>query len=750
MIRAIATLTQGISAFHTTGSSTTRRVASAAALILFLSAGHAAFAQVVSEGLAPNAVRFFADAKAQQQALPSYALLDTVKPIAAKPAPKASPAFITNADGTHTASIHIDEGTSLYGTGEVSGQLLRNGRTIVTWNTDAYGYGDKNESLYQSHPWVLAVRKDGSAFGALADTTYRCTVDTAATKSDQIIFTAPGPSFPVVMIEGASPQEVVSTLAKLSGMMPLPPKWAIGYHQCRYSYFPEARVREIANGFRERHIPCDVIWYDIDYMDSFRIFSFDQNHFPNPKKLNADMLKMGFHNVWMIDPGVKAEEKPGITGIFDTGTAANAWVHDANGDTYHGKVWPGQCVFPDFTGPDVRSWWAGYYKDFMAQGVTGVWNDMNEPAVFDVASKTMPEENRHRGDPTMVTPAGKPQGAKTAAGTHDRYHNVYGMQMVRATREGIAAANPDRRPFVLSRANYIGGQRYAAAWTGDNNADWYHLKVSIPMALNMGLSGQPFIGPDIGGFNGNGDGAMFARWMGYGALLPFARGHTAKGNVDKEPWAFGPEVEASCREALMRRYILMPYYYTVFREASVTGLPVARPAFFADPADTFLREQDELFLIGSDLMVLTQVVQGQNRTPRMPKGAWREVLAPKSADNPKVFIRPGAIVPMGPEIEYVDQKPLDPMTLVVSLDDNGHATGTLYEDAGDGYGYQKGEYLLTTYEATRGADGVTVKVSKTEGSMPRTKRGVHVHVLSNDGQLLGQGRDGETITIKRK
>ncbi|HYE62053.1 MAG TPA: TIM-barrel domain-containing protein [Phycisphaerales bacterium] len=722
-------------------------ISSLAALAILLAAGTSATAQIVKERLAKNAVRFFESEDARQAALPSYALLDTVKPIAGEVAVKSAIGFSTQKDGTHKANIQIPEGTSLYGTGEVAGPLLRNGRKVVTWNTDAYGYTESYPSLYQSHPWVLAVRKDGTAFGVLADTTYRCTIDTGATRADQIIFHAEGPSFPVIVIEGQSPQEVVSTLAELTGPMPMPPKWAIGYHQCRYSYFPEARAREIAQNFRERKIPCDVIWYDIDYMDKFRVFSFNKEHFPDPKKLNDDLLRDGFHNVWMIDPGVHAEKESGVTQIYDTGTKQDVWVKNAKGETYKGEVWPGWCVFPDYTSPEVRQWWAGFYQDFMAQGITGVWNDMNEPAVFNVKSKTMPEDNRHRGDPAMLTPAGKPQGDK-AAGDHARYHNVYGMLMVKGSREGIQAANPDKRPFVLSRANYIGGHRYAASWTGDNNADWPHLDMSIPMVLNLGLSGQPFSGPDIGGFNGNGDGQLFARWMGFGALFPFPRGHTAKESINKEPWAFGPKVEESCREAITRRYILMPYYYTVFRESHVTGLPVARPTFFADPKDAALRAEDDSFLIGGDVLVVAQTSKEGGKSPKMPAGSWREVLEPRSKDNPRLFVRPGAIVPIGPEIQYVDEKPLNPLTLLVNLDDKGRASGTLYEDAGDGYGFQKGEYLLTTYEATRNPDGsVEVQVVNTEGSRPRDKRAVMVRVLG-DKELHGEGQDGTPVTAK--
>jgi alpha-glucosidase len=725
-------------------------LAHVSAFVLLVAAGSPATAQIVSERLTKNAVRFYGGEAARQEALPSYALLDTVKPIGGEARPSVMIGFSSQRDGTHKANIGVPEGTSLYGTGEVPGPLLRNGKKTTTWNTDAYGYTESYPSLYQSHPWVLAVRKDGTAYGVLADTTYRCTIDTGATRADQIIFTAEGPAFPIILVEGKDPQEVVSALAELTGATPMPPKWAIGYHQCRYSYFPEARAREIAQNFRDRKIPCDVLWYDIDYMDQFRVFSFNKEHFPDPKKLNADLLKDGFHNVWMIDPGVKFEKQPGVTEIFDTGTQKDVWVKNAKGETYQGEVWPGWCVFPDYTAGDVRQWWAGFYKDFMAQGITGVWNDMNEPAVFNVKSKTMPVDNMHRGDPEMLTPAGKPQGDK-AAGNHARYHNVYGMMMVKGSREGIQAANPDKRTFVLSRANYIGGHRYAAAWTGDNNADWPHLDMSIPMVLNLSLSGQPFCGPDIGGFNGNGDGELFARWMGFGALLPFARGHTAKENINKEPWSFGPVVEESCREAIMRRYILMPYFYTTFREAATTGLPVARPTFFADPKDLSLRAEDDSFLIGPDVLVVAQTTKEANRSPKMPAGSWREVLQPQSKHNPRLFVRPGAIVPMGPEIQYVDQKPLDPLTLVVNLDDKGQASGILYEDAGDGFWYQKGEYLLTTYEANRGADGVvTVKVTKSEGNQPRAKRTAMVRVLTDKGEINGEGQDGAEVTARQK
>jgi len=646
------------------------------------------------------------------------------------------PKFGIDKSGRHTAIMKIDAGTSLYGTGEVAGPLLRNGQVITCWNFDAYGYDRNTKALYQSHPWVLAVRKDGTAFGVLADTTWKCWISLV----DGIKFTAEGPSFPVIIIDRNSPQEVLKALASLTGTMPLPPKWALGYHQCRHSYYPDKRVREIAKEFRSRKIPCDVIWMDIDYMDGFRIFTFDKKGFPNPAALNDYLHKMGFKSVWMINPGVKAEK--GYF-VYDQGAAGDHWVKRADGKEYNGEVWPGMCAFPDFTRPETRTWWASLYKPFMALGVDGVWNDMDEPAILKVKSKTMPLDNIHRG------------GGGLPEGPHTQYHNVYGMLMVRATREGVQAANPDKRPFVLTRANFIGGHRYAATWTGDNVANWIHLKDSVSMALNLGLSGQPFSGPDIGGFVNNGDGKQFGRWMGVGALLPFARGHTGKGNRDKEPWSFGKDVEDTCRTALERRYRLLPYLYTLFREASVTGLPVARPVFFANPADPKLRREDSAFLLGSDLLVLPKLTPRADRASAQPSGIWRTVSLvgediAKDANQPELKIRGGAIIPLGKVVQSTVEKSLDPLTLLVCLDENGLAEGVLYEDAGDGYGYKKGQYLLTKYAARQDGNRVIVEIISKQGQMPRPKRQTVVELITANGIIKAQGDETKQIIIEVK
>jgi alpha-glucosidase len=637
-----------------------------------------------------------------------------------------------------TYTLDVAAGTSLYGTGEIAGPLKRNGKFSCTWNHDAPAYSANTASLYQTHPWVLAVRADGSAYGILANTTYRCEINL----TQGIQFSAEGADYFCVVIEGASPQEVLTRLSGLIGTMTLPPLWAMGYQQCRFSYHPDSKVREIADGFRNRKIPCDVIWMDIDYMDAYKIFTFRQDEFPDPKGLNDYLHQSGFHSVWMIDPGVSVV--PGYF-VYEQGTAGNHWTTTASGAAFTGKVWPEKVNFPDFTRPETRQWWSGLYKEFMAQGVDGVWNDMNEPSVFnsDIGGNgTMPVDAVHRG------------GGVLEAAAHGRYHNMYGMLMTMASNNGIRAAAPDKRPFLLSRSNFIGGQRYAACWTGDNYAAWDNLEWSIGMILNMGLSGQPFTGPDIGGFLGTTSAQLFARWIGVGAFFPFSRAHKVSGEANAEPWAFDTHTEDVSRLALQRRYRLLPYLYTLFRESSVNGLPVMRPVFFADPADPQLRDEDEAFLLGSSLLVHPNIRQSGTPTLAEPRGIWRKMFlidetAESATEQPQLKIRGGSIVPAGRIVQNTTESFLDTLTLYVSLDDKFTAEGKLYEDDGDGWDFTNGDYLLTTYRAEASGSQVHISISKTEGSRPRPNRVFQVQVLTDQGTFSGSGSEsyGFSFTV---
>lgn len=641
---------------------------------------------------------------------------------------KLTPEFFSE-DGKAGVSLAVPAGSSLYGTGEVSGPLLRNGKTITIWNTDNFAYNkDNGRRLYQSHPWVLGVRPDGTAFGILFDTTWKAELQT---NSDQIVFKSEGGPFRVAVIDRESPQAVMRALTDLTGKMPLPPRWALGFHQCRYSYYPDARVREIANEFRKRRLPCDVIWLDIHYMNGYRIFTFDPARFPNPKATNDYLHSNGFHSVWMIDPGVKAD--PNYP-VFASGNGRHLWVQKPDGKDYKGEVWPGMCVFPDFTMPETRQWWAQLYKDFIAKGVDGVWNDMNEPAVFKTPDWTMPEDNTHRG------------GGGLPPGPHRMYHNVYGMLMTSATQEGIRQARPEKRPFVLTRSNHLGGQRYAATWTGDNMAKMEYLTTSVPMSLNLGLSGQPLSGADIGGYQGNATPDLFGKWIALGVFYPFSRAHASVDSKSQEPWAFGSEIENVARTALERRYRLMPYLYTLAMNASVSGEPIMQPVFFADPKDPDLRAEEGAFLFGPDLLVVPPWAQA----PKLPKGVWRDVSLlegdrEKDHYQPALKIRGGAIIPLGRIVQNTNESSLDPLTLLVCLDERGEARGTLYEDAGEGFDYTKGNFALTQYQASRQGDTVVVGLKNRQGQRKIDNREIEVRVITEDGVWLGRGTEAKGV-----
>ncbi|KAF1861859.1 hypothetical protein Lal_00026333 [Lupinus albus] len=699
-----------------------------------VSSGNMIFELILEDGV----FRFDCSVNDRHAAYPSISFVNSRTrdtPVTSDKVPSYTPNFQRLLD-QQVVKLELPIGTSFYGTGEVSGQLERTGKRVFTWNTDAWGYGPGTTSLYQSHPWVLAVLPNGEALGILADTTRRCEIDLR--KESTIQFIAPS-SYPVITFGPlASPTAVLISLSKAIGTVFMPPKWSLGYQQCRWSYLSDQRVLEVTKTFREKGIPCDVIWMDIDYMDGFRCFTFDKECFPDPKSLVKDLHYNGFKAIWMLDPGIKLEE-----GYFvcDSGSKNDVWVQKADGAPFIGDVWPGPCVFPDYTQSKVRAWWANLVKEFISNGVDGIWNDMNEPAIFKVVTKTMPESNVHRGDKELG-----------GCQNHSFYHNVYGLLMARSTYEGMKLANEKKRPFVLTRAGFVGSQRYAATWTGDNLSTWDHLHMSISMVLQMGLSGQPLSGPDIGGFAGNASPRLFGRWMGIGSLFPFCRGHSEKSTSDHEPWSFGEECEEVCRLALKRRYRLIPLIYTLFYFAHTRGTPVATPTFFADPKDPSLRKLENSFLLGPVLVYASTLRdQGLDKLDcTLPKGIWLSFdFGDVHPDLPALFLKGGSIIPLGLPLQHVGEaNPSDDLTLLVALDEHGKAEGFLFEDHGDGYEFTKGKYLLTHYVAELQSSVVTVSVNKTEGSWERPKRHLHIQLLLGGGAKLDtRGMDGEALQV---
>lgn len=618
------------------------------------------------------------------------------------------------AEGRRVARIQIEPGTSVYGGGGATGGLLRNGQVIECWNAD--GAGAEGGAWSQSHPWVLAVRPDGTAFGVLAETSHRCTIEL----TDGIAFKTSGPALPIVVIERESPIDVLMALAGLTGYMPLPPRWALGYHHGG-AFENAGAVRAAAAGLREHDIPCDALWLGVETTDEGRSFTLSEG-FADPEGLIADLAAMGMRTVWRVEPAVAADP---MYDVYDAGMQGDAWVKRADGSVFVGTSAVGPAVFPDFTAPGVQTWWAELTSDLVRAGAGGVWNAANEPRVINAPGGTIPEDAQHLGDEDF------------GEGTHRRFHNVYGMLMAGAARNAWRDAGSAGRPFVLSEANHLGGQRYAAA-TVPGTADATPERL-VSAVLNLGLSGQPFAGALVAG-------ASPERRIGVAAMLPFVRGHSSA-----DLWEAGPEAVAAYTAALERRYRLLPHLYTLFREASISGVPVARPVFFADPKDPSLRAEGGAFLLGENLLVVPPAGAGEDRAPALPKGTWRPFhFGDQTPDLPELRLRAGGIVPVGPAMEHTGEFPPSPLTLIVSLDENGSAKGTLYEDDGEGYDYMSGRYLISIYRADRMQDGaIVVQLASEAGLMPRPARPLSVRVLLDGGrEVVGIGTDGEPVRIQ--
>lgn len=574
---------------------------------------------------------------------------------------------------------------NFFGLGDKSGNMNLRGRKFQNWNTDAYSFGWDQDPLYRTIPFYIGVHQ-GASYGIFFDNTFRSYFDFGKEDNLKTSFWADGGELQYYYIHGPHMMDVVKRYSSLTGTHKLPPKWALGYHQCRWSYYPEAKVREIAEGFRERQIPCDAIYLDIDYMDGYRCFTWNKKYFPDPKKMIKDLSAIGMKTVVMIDPGIKVDDN---YWVFKEGKENNYFCRRSDDYFMEGHVWPGRCQFPDFTNPTVRQWWGGLYKELVDLGVAGFWNDMNEPAVF--GSGTFPNDVRHNFD-----------GYR---GSHRKAHNIYGMQMVRSTYDGLKKLMRNKRPFTITRAGYAGVQRYACIWTGDNVATWEHLKLGNIQCQRMSISGAPFIGTDIGGFSGEPDGELFTRWIQLGTFSPFMRAHSAGDTSEREPWSFGEPFTSINRKFIELRYRLMPYIYSVFWEHHRYGFPILRPLAMLEQENIGNHFRQDEFTFGDKLLVCPVLEQGAtSRTVYLPKGQWYnfwthellnggneyEVDAP--LEDMPLFVRAGSVLPEYPVMQYVGEKPIDEVWLNIYYADY-EVNSFLFEDHGDTFAYEQDIYL---------------------------------------------------------
>jgi alpha-glucosidase len=609
---------------------------------------------------------------------------------------------------------------SVYGFGEKTGRLDKRGWALggyhyTMWNSDTYAYDSSTDPMYVSVPFCMVMRK-GKAHGIFLDNTYRSTFDVGREGRSLLSFGAEGGELDYYFIQGPHPKQVIARYTALTGRIPLPPRWALGYNQCRWSYYPESRVRLLASTFRERKVPADVIWLDIHYMDGYKPFTWDHQRFPDPERMIADLRTQGFRLVTIVDPHPKKEAgyRP-----YDEGLAGGHFVRNPDGSIFEGPVWPsgaekdpGNSVFPDFTRPATREWWGGLYRELVDEGVAGIWNDMNEPAVWIHPADTMPLDARHDNE-----------GLPT---DHREVHNVYGMLMTRSTFEGLSRLRPDARPFVLSRASFAGGQRYAAVWPGDNTADWTSLRQSLPTLMGLGLSGFAFVGSDIGGFAGAPSAELFTRWLQAGVFYPFMRAHAELSAPDHEPWNFGPTYEALNRRAIELRYELLPQIYNVMEEASRTGVPALRPLFLEFPEDREAWSRDDEFLFGADLLVAPVLREAtMDRDVYLPPGEWfdlwtgarqaggRTIRVRTALDSLPVFVRAGAIVFRQPVVQHTGQMSGQPLS--IHLYPAARSEASLYEDDGESVAFRRGEFARRTFAQRRDGGSVTIEAGAREG-----------------------------------
>jgi alpha-glucosidase len=604
----------------------------------------------------------------------------------------------------------------IFGLGDKTGPLDRRGQAFTLWNTDAYRFQESTDPLYKSIPFFLSAGGPGGSYGILLDNTWRSWFDFGKQDPQTLVFGAAAGPIDYYLIYGPTVHRVVERYTELTGKPPLVPAYALGFQQSRYSYMSAAEVHDVAERLRAEHIPADVIWLDIDYQDRNRPFTSNPATFPNLPALARDLRQQGLRLVAITDLHIAAAPDQGYV-PYDSGTAGDHFLKRPDGSLYVGQVWPGPSVFPDFTRRETRAWWGSLYRDFVAAGIAGFWNDMNEPSIFETPTKTMPLDTQHR----IAEPGFAPRTA-----THAEIHNVYGMLNSRATFEGQRQLAPNERAFVMTRASYAGGQRYAVTWTGDNSSTWNHLKLSIPMLLNLGLSGFAYSGADVGGFIGAPSPELMTKWIEVAAFTPIFRAHSEKGTPPKELWVDGPQHLGIRRQFIEQRYRLMPYLYALADENARTGAPLMRPLFYDYPdALDMPCDQPTAFLLGDRLLVAPPPTLESPQAYQicLPAGRWYDYWTGEPAAQVigvtpalgrlPVFVRAGAILPGQALVQSTSETPQGPLSLDVYPGDD--CRGTIYADDGHSMAYTREDYLRQRVRCVQTDAGINIDFDAREG-----------------------------------
>ncbi len=619
----------------------------------------------------------------------------------------------------------LQEGERFIGLGEKTGPLDRKGFGYTNWNTDNFGYTSGSDPLYCSIPFYMGIHHN-LAYGIFFDNTHKTFFNFGASNDRFSSFSADTGEMNYYFMHGDSVRDILQQYTFLTGRMEMPPLWSIGYHQCRYSYYPDKEVLNVANTFREKDIPSDAIVFDIHYMEKYKIFTWNKKDFSDPGKLLSQLRQLGFNVVVMCDPGIKVEK--GYK-TYEDGLAQDVFIKYPDGKPYTGQVWPGWCHFPDFTSPATRTWWKDQFRDYVEMGVTGFWNDMNEISTW---GNMLPENIEMDFE-----------GQKS---TFRRGRNIYGFQMARSTYEGTKALLKNKRPFNLTRSGFSGIQRYAAVWTGDNVAYDEHMMLGVRLVNSMGLTGIAFAGYDVGGFVGDANTKLFARWISIGSFSPFFRGHSMINSRDSEPWSYGEEVEQISRNYIKFRYQLLPYLYSLFYEASENGMPVQRSLAidYTHDAKIYEAQFQHQYLFGPSIMVAPVESTKEFVKVYFPKGdAWYSLYDGKkfSANHETilecplhrlpVFVKAGAIIPMQPVIAHTAEK-REWLIIHLYAGETNNAF-LFYEDDGSSFDYQKGTFSrrLLTYEALTNKFVLNKAEGKFDSSLKKLKIVFHGFKMIN-------------------
>lgn len=626
---------------------------------------------------------------------------------------------------------------SYFGLGDKPVELNLISSRFQNWGSDTYGYDYGADPLYKNIPFYYGLHHD-IAYGIFFDNSFRSYFDFAKERSEACSFWAHGGEMNYYFIAGPQLIDVASRYAQLTGTSEMPAMWSLGFQQCKWSYYPESEVRDVTSKMREYEIPCDAIYLDIDYMDGFRCFTWDYEKFPDPKKMIDDLREDGFKTMVIIDPGIKKDES---YWVFKEGLENGYFCRRPDGPYVEGIVWPDECYFPDFTNPKVRDWWAGLYKGLIEDmGVAGVWNDMNEPALFEVDTKTFPTDVRHNYDGNFCS--------------HLKAHNVYGMQMARATYEGVKRFSNNKRGLIISRSGYSGLQRYSSVWTGDNIASWRHLWLANVQAQRLSISGISFVGSDIGGFIGKPSPELFVRWIQLAIFHPFCRVHSSQDDGDQEPWSFGEAARLLFKKAIELRYQMLPYHYTAFYRYHKKGIPILKPISFMDQSDIETHFRDHEFVCGDHILSASITKEhALSKEVYLPKGTWfdywtnelfqgaRLINMPLSIEIFPMFVKAGAILPFYPVQQYVDQLSFKELSLKCYYTSE-EETSYFYEDAHDGYEYQEGDFRYSRFLMQGVSNGLIIE-QDVEGSF--TTRYQHYRI-----SLIGLPKSAKSIHVDGK